>query len=266
MKRNFLIGLCLVVMAFTFNGCINAVEEITFNKDGSGTYALEMDLSGMMSLLSGGGLQNMLGIESEDGEAPPVQMPKVQDTTMTFMSLMEANGTDVSSLERKHIWESAKADIKINEPDGVMKMRMYFDFKQADDIKYFQENLGKLKGDDEDAAAGLSGMGDISGMMGGMGGMQANIQFAKKLFNRSTPKGENPLGDAGDDQTMDMIKMFLAGATYKTIYHFPRRVKSTTIKGAKVSKDEKTVTTEVEFLDLIEDSQILDGEVKLKRK
>src|SRR5690606_41567419 len=59
-------------------------------------------------------------------------------------------------------------------------------------------------------------------------------------------------------------EMFLSGSTYTLKYHFPRRVKSTTLEGATSSADGRTLNYEIELLAWMKDPSLLDLEVVLE--
>ena len=58
--------LVLILSVFTFQSCLDVLEEISLNKDGSGTYQLTFDMAG---ILSNGMMKEMLkeSMENEDG-------------------------------------------------------------------------------------------------------------------------------------------------------------------------------------------------------
>ena len=103
----------------------------------------------------------------------------------------------------------------------------------------------------EDQGNGMMG-GGLSGMMPG----GALFELGKKSLKRlPTPKPDELM----DGEEMDMAKMFLSTAEYKTIYHFPGRVKKTTIPGAQI--DGNTVTVVTSLVEVMEGKADVAGEM-----
>lgn len=280
MKRFKSTTLALIVaVMMVFSGCINIVEEITFKKNGSGTYALTFDLGDMISMLKQMDLDKMLndGEESDDGEedvAKEEREPMVRDSTINFGDVIAEAGQEV---ENPEFWKKVNMRINVNEPKGIFDMKMYFDFKNAKEITYFHENLNKLGGESDAAGLGgedanpLGGMGGIFKMLGGDNGlMKGNNKwkFKKRTFSRSTTQVDMDKVELSDEeqQQLDMMKMMFASATWKTVYNFPRKVKSVDNNNSSISKNGKTVTTSVGLIDLMEGKANLDEKVKLKRR
>lgn len=268
-KKVTLLGL-IAFLAIGFNGCISAIEEITFNRDGSGTYALNYDLSGMMSMI--GNMGNMMGGDEEgesDDEAEAEREPVNQDTTIYFKDRLDADMKASLTDDQIKFWEGVKMDIKMNEDAGEAFIKIYFDFQKAEQITYFQQNMSALNAGTEEDMGGMGGMGGLISQMGSSP-EGASIDFKGRKFTRVVPKTsmDDLLGDEDEDdeaaQAMQMMKMVFSSATYKVVYHFPRKVKSTNIDDATISSDGKTVTKEYSFLDIMEGNETISGKVKLK--
>ena len=58
-------------------------------------------------------------------------------------------------------------------------------------------------------------------------------------IKRALSEGE---GEEGMEESMDMMKMFFGEMTYKTIYHFDRKIKSSSNDLSEIGPDGKTVT------------------------
>ena len=69
-----------------------------------------------------------------------------------------------------------------------------------------------------------------------------------------------------EQQQLDMMKMMFATATWKTVYNFPRKVKSVDNDNSSIAKNGKTVTTSVGLIDLMEGKANLDEKIRLKRR
>ena len=96
-----------------------------------------------------------------------------------------------------------------------------------------------------------------------MGGMMPSLgmfETKKKTLIRKPIDMSSLAEQLGGEESMAMMKMMMAGATYKTVYHLPKKVKRTDIKDAQV--DGKTVTVTRNYLDIIEGKTNLDGMIK----
>ncbi|MBD0378125.1 MAG: hypothetical protein ICV51_21170, partial [Flavisolibacter sp.] len=126
---SFLLASVTLVLA----GCFETTEDVTINANGSGTYIVDMDMSGLFSIL---------------------EMMKDADTTATA-NLQKSLGRDIDSVinmrdytdtaknispEYKALMRNAKLHMLIKEKDQQMKMKMMFPFSKIDDI----EKLAKL--------------------------------------------------------------------------------------------------------------------------
>ncbi len=271
--KNKIVLSMLVVMMVVFNGCINIIEEISFNKDGSGSYALTFDLSAMMSMLKDMDLGDMLNegeaVEEEgDGEdvVKEERKPTVIDSVINFGDLIAERGEGME-IENPAFWKKVNMRLNMNEPNGVFEMTMFFDFKKTKEIAYFNENLSKL-GDGNSDVSG-SEMGGVLKMMT-VGFMQSKdkISFKKRKFSRKVTKNDKSDEKLDDEaqQQQDMMKMMMATATWKTIYNFPRKVKSVKNNNAQISKDGKTVTTTLNLMEMMDGNADMADEIKLKRR
>ena len=214
----------------------------------------------MISMLKDMNLGEMLGGEAGE-DAPDIssQLPKMIDTTVYAANMMKATGK-WEEQERKDFWEEVKVSTILNQDKGIMTMTMSFGFKDVSDIQYFQNNMKQL------TDGGGGAMGGMDGMLDGISS-SSDFLFKKRTFKRTAPKNaaEKPALSDEMAQQMQMMKMMLSDATYKTTYNFPKKIKSTDIKGAVISKDKKTLTVETGLLDLMDNANALDGEVKFKR-
>jgi hypothetical protein len=279
MKRfkNTTLALIVAVM-MVFSGCINIIEEITFKRNGSGTYSLTFDLGDMISMLKQMDLDKMLndGEDKEEGSdvAKEEREPMVQDSTINFGDVIASTGQEV---ENPEFWKKVNMRINVNEPEGIFDMKMYFDFKNAKEITYFHENLNKLGGDENvaglegDDASPLGGMGGIFKMLSGDQGIMKGKNkwaFKKRSFSRTVTAVDMDKVELSDEeqQQLDMMKMMFSTATWKTVYNFPRKVKSVDNDNSSIAKDGKTVTTSVGLIDLMEGKANLNEKIKLKRR
>ncbi len=256
-----------IAASMTFTSCINVLEEMFLNKDGSGKYAMTIDMSAIMDASTREMLKSFSQEEGaeEDAQAEAEEdaFPTEVDTTMYFSDMPADMRGDLS---RPEFYDKVSMKMVASESKEIMKITFQLDFDNADDIDYFLKNMDKLMssaGDEDNPLGAMGGGGE------GMGGLIPSAGIDYRLFDISSKllkrhKAPAPAESAEEDETMAMMKMFMAGAEYTTIYHFPGKVKNATNPNAKV--DGKTVTIKGDLLDILEGKADMSTEVKFKKK
>lgn len=238
----FFLAFCLLSMT----SCINLIEELTLNKDGSGKYAITFDMSGMFSdPMMKGMIEEMVKQEGGIQQNPFSDM----DTIIYFK---DAPAEKKAQLSNPEFWNKAWMKMHVSEADKKMVATINLDFDKIEDVDYFYKNLDKVGGD-----------GNIgNGFMFGSGGFLpkgALFNLSGKQLSRLPI--ERP-GGAMEGEEMQFAKMFFAAAKYTTIYNLPGKVKKSSIPNSKVSGNK--VTAEYSFLDLMEGKAKAEGDIKFK--
>lgn len=260
-----LIFTLFIASTFTFTGCINILEEMFLNKDGSGKYAITIDMSALMEEST---RQMLKSFAQEEGAEIPEDDNEEPTEVDSLFRMSELPSEARGNLSRPEFYDKVSMKIEASESKEVMKIGFILDFDNADDIDYFLKNMDKLMASAETEENPLGEMGGAGGgMFGGMmpaAGQDYRVfDIGKKLLTRH--KAPAPTEKtAEEDEGMAMMKMFMAGAEYNTVYHFPGKVKSATNPNAKV--DGKTVTITGSLLDMMEGKADMSTEVKFKKK
>lgn len=238
--------LVLLLLASTtlLSGCFDIVEEIFLNKDGSGKYHVTMDMSGLFSDPMMKGMVE----EALKQQSGTTTMAMEKDSIIYFKDLKQA---EELSTEEKKVLENILMRMTMSESKKQLLIRIEYNFNQVDDIKKMNEIFQKIGADQQLGGGMLSG--------GMMSGEAAAFSWKKGLLKRLPLNVDN---EVKNDENMEMVKMFLETATYKTIYHLPGKVKKTDIPKAKVEGE--TVTIENSLIDLLEGKAKLDGQIKFK--
>lgn len=262
LKRLTVITL-LSVVVFGLNGCISIIEKINLNKDGSGEYELTFDMGNMMMMLKNLDLGSMMGEEGKDDTKLPDDAFEKKDTVINLYDMLAESSSEV---DRADFWKKANLSVKMDGDEGVFLTKIKFAFKETKDITYFYENLSKL------SEGGDANLGMASGLLGGLGGdgmtsgsneyIMKGRKFTRKSASMNLDDMEG-IDDSMKDQ-LQMVKMFMASATYTTVYSFQKKVKSVSNKESVISEDKKTVTTEVSLVDMLEGKGDINNEIKLK--
>ncbi len=238
--------LLLSAMSFFLTSCLDVVEEMYLNRDGSGKYTVTIDMSQlfaddfMKSMIKSSLEQDTtLNIGGGDG------MPEM-DTVIYFKDLpAEQKGADPA------FWDKVSSNIVMSEKQGKFLTSIQLNFGKLEDIAYLYENMGAL-GESNAQLGGLAGEGGV---------LPTGVVYSvvKNVLTRKSAAVQAP-ADAGEE--MEMMKMFLGSATHRIVYHMPGAVKKVTVPGAKV--EGKMVTVEASLIDVMEGKAKLDGGIKFK--
>jgi len=229
MKKNVIIGLFAFVAMFMFTGCIDFLEEITYHRNGSGTYQFTVDMSQIKSLMDGLG-----GDDTKDKDDP-----------------MKDVGEKFDELQNKLEKIPGISHFKNINDTSTYVFGFSFDFKNAEALdKALHEQNDKLS-----AATKL-----FSG--------------SKRTFTRfnegsmAEAMKDELAGDDAKDEEMEMVKSMFGDMKLRTIYHFDRRVKSSSNENSLISADKKSVTIDYYFFkpELNKGDQGVGTVIKLKRR
>lgn len=252
MKKWMILLIC--ACSFSLTSCINMLEELFLNRDGSGKYTITMDMSEMMkNPMMKGALQ-----EAAQG-APEGTIPeKLEKDTMIQFANMAAPG--VLTAEETQLMKDVAMKMSMSESKGEMFITIDMPFKKIDDLAKIGAVMQKIQpAQGDESADPLGGMGAL----GSMASTEKQFELNKKTLVRLPVATQMEMlkGMFGEDQ-IEMVKMLFGSATYKTVYHLPGKVKKTKIAGAVV--DGNTVTVSNGVIDIIEGKAKMDGEIKFK--
>lgn len=238
-----LLSAFLMVALFSLTGCFDVIEEMDLNRDGSGKYTLTFDMSG---LFTDPFMKEMMeSTIKEQGLADE----KMEVDTVVY--LKNAPDSLRKKFDRPDFLDKIVMRSTISESKKKMVTSIELDFDEVSDIDYFYKNMEKLGDQNQGAGGALSP---------GSGFMPSGALFTygkKKLSRLPAPKPS-----AEQNEEMEMVKMFLGEATYKTIYHLPGKVKKATMANAEI--DGQTVVVTTSYLDLIDGKAKLAGEIRFK--
>ena len=241
MKKHF----CAIVLVFAtsvwFTSCIDIIEDMILHKDGSGKYAITMDMGEMMN-------DPMLKGMMESDEKNEM---KDMDSTVYFKDLPDSVIKDNPDL-----WSRVHMRIYNNAKEEAFFVKINFDFKKVDEIAYLSANLSKVMNATKanPLAGEEAGQGGPSGFLDeGLGYMLKGKELVRKTADKVN---EEP----GED--LEMLKTFLGGAEYKMNFELPGKVKKVTIPNARV--DGKKVTVVTPFLEILEKKTKMDGSISYK--
>lgn len=238
----------LLLAAFSLQSCLNIVEKLSLNRNGSGIYSITYDMSSMMS-----GMMREMMLESlQEDEDSPFANAKVDGKIEldTLIDIKDAPMTAGVEGEMPAIMQKVKVRLQMSEIQNVFNTTMTLDFEDISDVKKFQDAMAEMSGNGN--GGGLGSMTPVSGLFRLKG---RTLLREKAVIDATASEVE--------DENAEMMKMMMADATYKTVYEFPRKVKSFAITGAE-KVDKKTLSATYSLLDVIEGQVDLSGTVNFK--
>lgn len=240
--------LLLLVIVVTATGCFDIAEEFTVKADGSGTYAVKMDMGGMFELMEA--MQAMSGEDSSGAgqKSPFGDMEKGMDTTINFSSF-----TDTASnltADQKGLLRNGVMRMQMNPKERQFVMNMQFPFKKMADLESImaltQQDggiMGKALGSNEAAA------------MGGSPDFSSFFQFTSRnglLEKKLDSAKHRELMNSERFQQMGEAKSMMGEASMSTTIRLPRKVKKAVGAGVKVGPDGQTITLKNSFTDIFD--------------
>lgn len=238
---------CLCILVFT--SCLEMVEEVFLNQDGSGKYMITMDMS---ELFSDPMMKSLIEEAAKEEANTAADEELEMDSTMYFRDMPQYAELNQ---EEQALIKDVVINMMASESKEKMIIEMVFPFQHIDDFAKMGEAMSKMT---EEGGTGAAGLMNTPGM----GSQGAQFVLNKRTLSRLPMPDTKEL--MGQDENMEMMKMFFESATYTTIYHLPGKVKNTDIPNARV--EGKTVTIENNLLDLIEGKIKIDGDIKFKKK
>jgi hypothetical protein len=243
MKRLLLLLAIPVFLSFT--GCIEILEEVFLEKGGSGSYQITVDMSALMDE----SLQDMLGQFAGEGEDMSLEGIEM-DSLIRYADIA---GDQIASLERPEVFESAQMRMEISDARDVMKFTISMDFQELEDIDYFSAHLSEIAG--EEFAGGMGSAGILPS------GNLMSLKGKKLTRHPVVTPSDTP---AFSEEEMAMARMMFEGATYTTIYHFPGKVKKTSIPDAVIDGNMVSITHGL--MDMMTEDIDVAGTIKFKWK
>ena len=235
--------LILVLLSFMFTGCIDMIEELFLEKDGSGQFKLTIDMGKLM--------ENEFMREMLEGEMAESEDGEMENIDSIFYFRDAPDSIKARFADNPEFLEKVHMKIKMNKEEKVAYTDFVLDFDKIEDIDYMFENFEKMTDDSEDGFAGLVPTGHKN-----------YYELSGNKLIRHPQEPQAGMTDE-DDETMGMMMMMMEGAKYRTIVHLPGKVKKFSNKNATL--DKRTVELEVDFLDALKGEADLSNTIKFKR-
>jgi DnaJ-class molecular chaperone len=256
MKKLFL---PILIISFLLIGCLETTEGLLINENGSGSYTMDIDISGMFALMD-----IMKAEDSTAGSGIPEDR-KNFDSTVLFKSFVDT-ATDLTA-EEKELLHNAVAHIKMNEKEKVFKIKMTYPFVKIDDVakiialngsgkgsnkiqKIFKGNTGGQE--ETDANPNLPDFNDMYQMIYKDGLLERKIKPEKlKEFEEQLKMA----GENGMEEMISSVKM-------NNVIKLPRPAKSVQGEKVKLSADKKTVTINCSMKDILTNPKAVEYSIQ----
>lgn len=210
MKKIFLV----LLTAFLLNGCINITEEVFLEKNGSGKYAMTMDLEKAVEMM------DMLKSFAPDSLADATKDGNILDSVK----------------ENFNVFDSIPGITNVKKEQKGNVFTVSFDFK---DIATLNEAMRRRNKKTETQK-------DLYTFAPGSFSFQDTTAFG---MNDAMKELDGAGGSDSTAAAMEMFKSMIGDMNYTTIYHLPGKVSSFSNKEAKLDPDGKTLRLTVNLLE-----------------
>lgn len=224
----------LFLVSASLSGCLDIEEQISLNRNGSGSYSITIDMEEVMSMLQ------------------------------SFMEADQSGQLNIFDTMDSTLREQVQTLRGVSGLSNVSHQAEGYTFK----ISYDFDKVATLN---EALSSGGGISGGMGGFLGAGEDVETGPSYVwtKKSFERVQTPIQN-LFEATEDEEMagmmSMAKMMMADASYKITYQMPGKVKKMTNPEAKLSEDKKSVILDVELLDILEGNAELSNKIAFKKR
>lgn len=224
----------VVSMLFWVTSC-TVTENIYVNTDGSGKFNVDLDGSGLITMMPKDSLMGQKNL----------------DSTFTFKQIMAENRDSIAklSLEEQELLkklENFNVRMQMNKEQKQFLFSLHTDFKNVSDL---QDAMVAVN-----AISALQNKGFKSAEFGsgllqeGIANNNSTLVYTLKgnIFSRIATSNKNATKNA-DNEATEMNKMIFASSNYILKYHFEKPVKKVSNASALFSEDRKTITIQYPF-------------------
>lgn len=240
--------LALGTLLVSFIAC-NFTEEIYFQQDESGKISISMD---------GSELLQMAGDQMQGATEKSI------DSIISFKKFLEEKKDSIALLsideqEKLKKLEPFSLRLVVDEQQGKLQFDLFSDFKKITEVTDLFNAFQNIDALNPAKGSGMSAMSlDANPQY-----TEVDYSFALNTFTRKTRILDKTLHAQSLDSLQGM-EMFLAGSSYKLKYHFPKRIKKTSLDTATFSADGKTLFYEIQFMDYLKNPEGLDIVIELE--
>lgn len=245
---NILASLILLVL---MSSC-HFSENIYFKEDGSGRVEFKLDASQFLKMT---------------GKAVDSTEERV-DSLLVFKTLFDEKRDSISKLpkeeqEKLKRLEGFSLRTLVDPTTKEMSFNLMTDFKSVNELSDMFGALNSASTLKGKANQGVDKTNPLSAF-GENGTSKVEYTFKKNRFKRIG----KIINEKAHKQMVDSLgeaAMMFSSSKYKINYHFPKKIKSVSLKNAMFSEDKKTVTVEYDLMSYIKNPELLNLEVVLEK-
>ena len=246
--------LFLSLFAFALTGCLDTVEEITVNADGTGMYQTTMDMGGMFDMI-----EMMAAMDTSTNGQLKKLSEKDIDSVMSLRSFTDTSST--LTAEQKALFADATMHMTMKQKDKVFKIAMNYPFNNLADVQKIIELNSEGKGVDL-LAKNKQDAQDIPGTENKNAFPSVNNYYDVTIKNGLIERkvNEEKLAALKNNEQFNEMKGagdIMSSITYNTIIHLPKAAKKAEGEKIKLSADKKTITIKSTLMDLFNDPKSL---------
>jgi hypothetical protein len=243
-----------LLTSFGLTSCLDTVEELTINKDGTGTYKTTMDMSGAFDML------DMVAAMDTSNKMKKFAERDI-DSTLAFSSLIDS-AKDVTA-EQKALLKNATLGLTLKKKERILRMNMNFPFNHVEDVQKIQ---------------GFSNMGTGLNKLAGAGDNKSqvnmedeavpsttsvyNTQFKAGLLERTVDQARFEALKNGKMKDLQNAGDMLETMKFSTVINLPSIAKKVTGQRAILSKDQKTVTINYTMAEFMSNPKALEFHIE----
>lgn len=242
MKKLLILTLPLLILT----SC-QITEDVYFDKNGSGTYNLKIDMGNMAKMMKG---------MAENDSIKSEKALEKKDTIILFADILKEKEDSIENLSKEDrnflkSLKDAKMYVHLDEAKDEMFINYEIPFKKIEELTNIDRRLSLLNSYYKKDGKNMND--EI------FPGYQFSYKFNKRGFHRIVKKKKG-VEDKHAKQDAKMLGMI----QYEIIYHFPYKVDKVSYKDALIGSDGKSLHIKVPFDSLVKNPKMLDFEVKFR--
>jgi len=232
MKKIYLPVIFLAM--FCMSSCVDVEEHYNFKSDGSCSVTYGFDMSKAVSVL--------VNLVSDSLKTSP-QFSLVKDTTLNFYNAMPDSTQQKMSVAEVLMAKTSNLTINMNLKKSIVKVTLNHTAKNADDLKYYLQNVSKIALSSQINAFATGGKNshalDAGQIVAGQD--YYKYEITPHRFYRIIDKDKFNAFLRKTQSTFIMAKAMLIDMPYKVILNFAKPIKKLHNSKAILSADKRSV-------------------------
>lgn len=249
-------GLFYILAVLCMSSC-TIKEKVVINEDGSGSFSYGFDMVGMYKM----------GMKSSDS----LKDKKVIDTTFNFKELFDKAKDSIAKLpaaekEMLKVLENFKISLKVNEEQKQMEYNMIFDFP---DLNSIQKMASPTQAMEKLALSDKKRLGALSAAPKSEDNNSTSFLYDGQSFTKvisstednkkAVSKPKKKKGKEEDDPFSKKMEDMMKECKYSMEYHFPKKIKTVSLKNAVIAADRKSFIYDVPLENMQDNSNMNIG-------